>query len=378
VTKAICEVILWNVCRKFLNENETFGCPTFDDTDLLEAATEGRNGDSGEGRPGEEDDGNPDNENVGRSVPVDYGRNDPPEDNPGGNKPPPGGAGAAQNGEKVGDGPPAIGDGNKNGGIGGKPGGDNGGNDGDGKDGKPSGGPKGGTPGGPLPVPEIPPDDPPPPGWVFEFGDAPDEALNAGYPVPDDAVVGAFPTVFNTSNSRYGLPGAHILYPGYMWLGRRYSMETDAVAGDTDDETNLNLPLQLSNRDYYDDGLALPLRTNPCALTQMTVAIGSWAGIEVDYVYVNVLIDFDRSGEWSGATEGAREWAVQNYRIPLEKGTEQVVALPPFQTPCEPFPAWTRVLLSDIPVTLSFFSTNEGWDGSGYFNFGEVEDYFIE
>jgi len=378
VTKSICDVILWNVCRKFLKENTAFGCPTFDDTDLLEAATEGRSGDSGEGRPGEEGDGNPDNENVGRSVPVDYGRGDPPEENPDGNKPPPGGAGAAQNGEKVGDGPPAIGDGNRNGGIGNKPGGDNGGNDGDGKDGRPAGGPKGGTPGGPLPVPELPPDDPPPEGWVFEFGDAPDEDLSASYPAPNDDVVGRFPTVFNTNNSRYDLPGGHILYPGYLWLGRRYSMEIDAISGDTDDETNLDLALQLSNRDYYDDGLVLPFSTNPCGLTQLSVAIGSWAGIEVGYVYVNVLVDFDRDGDWSGETDGAAEWAVKNYRIPLLRGEEQIVALPPFQTPCEPFPAWTRILLSDIPVTLSFFSTSEGWDGSGYYNFGEVEDYFIE
>ncbi len=378
ITQTICDIILWNVCRKFLRENETAGCPTFDDTDLLEAATEGRNGDSGEGRPGDDDDGNPDAENVGRSVPVNYGRTDPPENNPQGNQPPPGGAADVEEGKRVGDGRPFRGDGNRNGGIDGKPGGENGGNDEDGKDGKPGGGPKGGTPGGPLPVPEIPPDDPPPEGWVFEFGDAPDEDLSAAYPAPNDAVVGRFPTIFNTTNSRYSLPGAHILYPGYLWLGRRYSMETDATIGDTDDETNLNLPLGLSNRDYFDDGLALPLNANPCGLTPMTVAIDSWAGIDVEYVYVNVLVDFNRDGVWAGAVEGADEWAVKNFKVALDKGTEQIVGLPPFQTPCEPYPAWTRVLLSDIPVTLEFFSTDEGWDGSGYFNFGEVEDYYIK
>lgn len=378
ITQTICDIILWNICRQFLRENDAFGCPTFDDMDLLRAAAEGRSGSGGEARPGDEDDGNPEGESTGGSVPVDYGRDDPAAENPDGNKPPPGGASAARDGKKVGDGPPKIGDGNRNGGIGGKPGGDNGGNDGKGDGDKPGRGPKGGTPGGPLPVPEIPPDDPPPEGWVFEFGDAPDLDLLAGYPEPNDNVVGRFPTVFATANSRYGLPGAHILYPGYLWLGRRYSMEIDAISGDTDDETNLNLALALSNRDYFDDGLVLPLNANPCGLTQLTVAINSWAGIQPDEVYLNVLVDFNRDGEWSGSLEGAPEWAVRNFKVTLTKGSEQVVPLPPFLSPCEPFPAWTRILLSDIPVTFSFFSADGGWDGSGYYNFGEVEDYFLE
>ena len=101
----------------------------------------------------------------------------------------------------------------------------------------------------------------------------------------------------------------------------------------------------------------------------MNLALNSWAGISVSHIYVNVLVNFDRDGGWSGASEGADEWAIKNYKVELVKGEEQVVPLPPFQTPCEPFPAWTRVVLRDIPVTLSFFSTNEGWDGSGYYNF---------
>ncbi|MFL3658849.1 MAG: hypothetical protein ACJ07L_12460 [Opitutales bacterium] len=101
----------------------------------------------------------------------------------------------------------------------------------------------------------------------------------------------------------------------------------------------MHLTLNLSNHDYYDDGLVLPFNTNPCGLTQMNLALNSWAGISVSHVYVNVLVNFDRDGGWSGASESADEWAITNYKVELVKGEKQVVPLPPFQTPCEPFPA---------------------------------------
>lgn len=90
----------------------------------------------------------------------------------------------------------------------------------------------------------------------------------------------------------------------------------------------MDLTLNLSNRDYYDDGLVLPFNTNPCGLTQMNLALNSWAGISVSHVYVNVLVDFDRDGGWSGASESADEWAIKNYKVELVKGEEQVVPLP--------------------------------------------------
>ncbi|MEM9157529.1 MAG: GEVED domain-containing protein [Verrucomicrobiota bacterium] len=376
ITDMICDIILWYRCREYIRNNPTPGCTAFDDLELLRAATEGRPLFGGEGRPADDDDGNPEFENTGGSVPVDYGDGDDPENNPKGNKPPPGGAQNAADGKKVGDDVGKIGDGND-----GKAGdGINGGNRGD------KGGPKGGKPGGPVPVPSIPPDDPPPPeGWSFEFGDAPDseadpeKKLLAAYPAPNDAVEGKFPTVRATENSRYSLPGGHILYPGYAWLGRRYSMEGDAISADQDIETNLDYTKKFSNRDYFDDGLVLPANINPCGMTGLQVVVSTYSGYEeTTTMYINVLIDFNRDGEWRGGIDGAAEWAVVNHEFTIVPGQEQVIVLPPFQTACDPKPAWMRILLSDIKAPEDFFISEEGWDGSGNFNFGEVEDYFLE
>ena len=60
-----------------------------------------------------------------------------------------------------------------------------------------------------------------------DFGDAPD-GQNAGYPPPFAGVIGNFPTLFATTNSRYGLPGAHTLVTGDEWLGPVVSAEIGA------------------------------------------------------------------------------------------------------------------------------------------------------
>ena len=60
----------------------------------------------------------------------------------------------------------------------------------------------------------------------------------------------------------------------------------------------------------------------------MNLALNNWAGISVSHVYVNVLVDLDRDGGWSGASESADEWAIKNYKVELVKGEEQVLPLP--------------------------------------------------
>jgi|GEM_PF-3052955 len=374
-TQFLCEFFLWYLCRKYMAENETFGCPNFAEIEFARAVSADRAERGSEAGGGDPDDGNQYNDNVGRSVPVDYMRGQPDTENPEGNKPPPGGAKGVSNGEKAGNNEAANGKGDGNDGDGNNNGGNNGGGN-NGPSGKKDDGPKGGTPGGPYLVPGIP-DDEIPGIWNREFGDAPDEDIPAGYPSPNYGIIGKFPTTANTENSRYDFPGGHISYPGYVWLGRRYSMEIDAISGDQDFETNLDILKQFSNRDYFDDGLIVPTSTNPCGMTGFIVAINSWEAAPIDKVYINVLIDFNRDGEWKDKTEGAAEWAVQNFEVELIRGTEQIIALPPFQTPCEPFPAWTRIMVSDLPFDPEIFSDG-GWDGSGGVNFGEVEDYFVE
>src|SRR5262245_2652282 len=60
--------------------------------------------------------------------------------------------------------------------------------------------------------------------YLVDFGDAPDGVL-AGYAPPYAAVVGRFPTYYSTTNSRYGLPGAHAVTTGVEVLGTLVSPE---------------------------------------------------------------------------------------------------------------------------------------------------------
>lgn len=359
VTQFLCDLVVKYLCPNAPTPTPP-GC-SGNDSPLPGAQTPQRPPHTGESDPDQPGDGNGRDEPVGHSVPPPYDRDDPPPENPKGNKAPPGGAEDREAGQE-----------DKRGIAGPK------GGPGDPKPGPPPGGTPGG---GPFPIPYLLDDPPPtnfPTGWRFEFGDAPDAGLLAGYPVPNDAVVGRFATVYRTSNSRYSQPGAHIVYPGYFWLGVRYSREADALSGDEDPEPNLDPSAKLSNRDFYDDGLLLPISVNPCGFTGLHITVNSWANTPASSPYVNVLIDFNRDGEWSGAVEGAAEWAVQNLRFDLKPGEEQVVPLPPVQTPCTPFPAWMRILVSDLPVPLVELGSKGGWDGSGRFNFGEVEDYYVE
>jgi hypothetical protein len=198
-------------------------------------------------------------------------------------------------------------------------------------------------------------------GVPADYGDAPDERPT-GY--SQGAKIGRFPT-------RSSSNGARALHPERLWLGTPGSVERD-VADATDLDGRVNL-------DYdSDDGLRemlLSLEQHP-PLAAVTVETGA-RNVSTD-VWLNVAVDLNGDGRWGGTgAAGEPEWAVQNHSVELPPeaiGRSRPVALPPFiyangeQLPRQ---AWMRIAVTDRPIETL-------WDGTGQFEAGEIEDYFVE
>jgi hypothetical protein len=144
-------------------------------------------------------------------------------------------------------------------------------------------------------------------------------------------------------------------------------MEIDAIdPADPDGVANL------TNADS-DDGITnffVALTAIPPP-TVLTVRIN---GIDGGVFFINVLIDLDMDGEWSGTGANAEpEWVVQNFPVSVSPG-ENIVRLPPFAFANGnrlPDGAWMRIALTKEMVD------GTDWDGSGSFSSGEVEDHII-
>lgn len=214
----------------------------------------------------------------------------------------------------------------------------------------------------------------PPPG---DYGDAPD-GTSARYAAPFQGVLGRFPTEFATSNSRYHLAGGHTITANQEYLGTLFSME----AGPRDHAD----PDQIENfvDDDFDDGWV----SGPCAgggigapwapfvpvtmSYRVTVAPGAPAGQR----FVNVLYDTNHDGRWANGA-GGQEWLAVDVPVNVAPGTSAIVSVGPFPFPVSPIGAWMRVSLTRSRVVGSFADDGTGWDGSGTFSYGEIEDHLI-
>ena len=187
-----------------------------------------------------------------------------------------------------------------------------------------------------------------------DYGDAPD-GFNAGYMPPFYRVVGRFPTKYKTENSRVGNSGAYVANPGVAMLGVKVSSERGALdPKDPDGRHNM------VDDDLYDDGLY------PGQIPPLSVNITLSQGAEITKWYLNVLVDSNHDGQWSN------EWYVRNLEVNLSPGSTIQV---PLEIPI-PFPSsWMRIALTNEPINESAFLAVGGWDGSGSFEYGEIEDY---
>jgi hypothetical protein len=194
----------------------------------------------------------------------------------------------------------------------------------------------------------------------MDFGDAPDGS-DASYPV---ATTAAFPTLSASDGARHTTLGQE-------WLGKAGS------APDSESEANV------VNLDLYDDAFPpipffLTLTSLPPAATVsfwVTVDAGAPVGPRI----INMLIDWDQSGDWKNVAGAAPEWAIQNYALAIAPGTTQLVTVPitwGLGAQLSPQIFWVRVTLTRSPIDPAPFGA-DGWDGSGSFAFGETEDFLF-
>ena len=182
-----------------------------------------------------------------------------------------------------------------------------------------------------------------------DFGDAPDGA-GAGY--SDASIIGRFPSLLASDGARIRNPGADV-------LGATVSAEPDAL---------------VVNRDASDDGVTAMLVSleapRPTAMLSLVVSLA--ANTPAGPRYVNALVDLNQDGTWGSATDGQSEWVVRDLRVDPVAGESVRVTTPPFgfvHAGILPPAAWLRVVLTRTPIG------GAEWNGSGEFEFGEVEDY---
>ncbi len=197
-----------------------------------------------------------------------------------------------------------------------------------------------------------------------DYGDAPD-GQNAY-----NGIQGRFPTLYNTTYSKFGRPGGHTSTVGEETLGINVSAEVDANdSNDPDGVPNLV--------DSDSDERMFVVLDGENAKLSFTVTVNQSAPNVTRYL--NVLIDFDQTGNWSAGSYGS-EWVVVNLEVNVSPGSSETIITPEFSWGNKsilPSPVWMRVALTRGKVNETLFSSAGGWDGSGQFQYGEIEDHII-
>ena len=212
-----------------------------------------------------------------------------------------------------------------------------------------------------------------------DYGDAPEDE-EAGYAGP--RIVGEFPTLYDMGCP----PGDYVVHRfprDVVFLG-------DVAGGDTATD---DPDARVVDEDL-DDGVLLSPWT-PCH--EETVRFEVTVQPDADgrgEIYFNLLVDWDRNGRWEGAsvcepTEHfpggiAPEWAIRNLRLDeapysVGPGFHGEIETPVFLAGRETEGVWIRATVStrsiDEAVHVPVEFGGRGWDGSGYFLYGETEDY---
>jgi len=198
-----------------------------------------------------------------------------------------------------------------------------------------------------------------------DYGDAPD-TQNAYY-----GVEGRFPTYYDTTNSVLDRPGGHTLTTGEEMLGLYVSAEVDA-----DDPNDPDLIPNLVDSDK-DERMFISLNVQNAQLA-FTVTVD--ANSPDVPRYINFLIDFDQNGNWTESATYGSEWPIVNYEINVTPGTTKTIISPSFSWGDGvdlPTPVWVRVALTREEIDETLFTDYGGWDGSGQFQYGEIEDHLI-
>lgn len=235
----------------------------------------------------------------------------------------------------------------------------------------------------------------------LDVGDAPDAtnhfagaAMNAYTGAP-----AAFATVLDPTTPEQGPAHAN---PLPFHLGRGVSREANADIGpDADPTNNILPPVDIANRDHFDDGVAVGrLVFSNCVKSdvpvQIFIAPGIAAQLEQGAGYLNVWVDGARNGDWRDIAEcpatpnEPAQFAFEHIVIdhPIDVAalgpglhTLLIPTTHPVLWPADKatLPAWVRVTLSERPANKTFLAGAVAFgDGRGYdapFRLGETEDY---
>lgn len=212
-----------------------------------------------------------------------------------------------------------------------------------------------------------------------DYGDAPDDTVNKddvpAYPYGTGA--GHFPTVYETDNTEFDRPGGHTLTVGEEYLGVKVSAEKDATdPNDPDDVFNL-IDNDKDDKIYWIIWKSYKF----CSLKvrflfQVTVA----ATAPDQDRYVNILVDHNADGKWEQNTYGA-EWLVQNDDVRVPPGKTEWYITNMLNMPLKKncmfgYQMWIRIALTRAKIDATPFGLL-GWDGSGAFEYGEIEDHYF-
>ncbi|MDA0767790.1 MAG: hypothetical protein O3A92_13315 [Verrucomicrobia bacterium] len=192
--------------------------------------------------------------------------------------------------------------------------------------------------------------------------------------------VGVIPTVVSADNWP-ALDGDEI-EDGALIGGRRIEVLGDAVStevGAADVADADGVPNLVDADDDERIFLSWDPNTSPPTSHVIFDVTLSPAAVAGATYYVNTLIDLDQSGAWKN-TPLTTEWVNKNQAFtPTGTGTFTLIT-PDFLwkgtgNPNGPTMAWTRMLLTRTETVDPGIFGVEGWDGSGAFVAGEVEDF---
>jgi hypothetical protein len=220
-------------------------------------------------------------------------------------------------------------------------------------------------------------------GQQKDFGDAPE----GGIAYPSSAVVGQFPTCITVGPVGWVEHGPVIL----AHFGA-FDLEGDGNLGfcppggfppyDKDECLDLDSGLMAPSPFTIVGGSVVPCGMSAIplgpscgqALWPANVDIFLTNG-NIDTVYVNILIDWEQDGDWTGGVTcpaGAiSERALKDFAVPPGfLGPLSFLAPPSIQIGSNAGYVWSRFTVTGDTIGV-------GWDGSGSFEDGESEDYLL-